>query len=330
MVNIINSEQRRDTQSTKEDHWRLMYRLRPYLGNADNQALRCRLDDILRNVLNLTPEAKVGMLPSDQGGSIWSQKLIDLHLECFRRSTKIEDIADMSEMPWNMEALELIRRNQHIISHFDKKNIFCKFGKIQWMRELLEHGNLRISPASYYSYSEHNIARRDDELILETYLTPYDYDLGIIPDFLLEKYPERGWGVINHIKPSNHYLYCLTVSFNPRYFFDFRGDDGIADACVIIHNPDEFERRLTAAVSQALNGWHIKTGMAKYVDPYSVVTLLPNHSDEIYFFKPFRFLYQREYRLVAIPPPREQNTLDHLSLRLGSLKDIAELMRVSS
>ncbi|MCO6413350.1 MAG: hypothetical protein J5I92_11435 [Thiogranum sp.] len=327
-MDIINLEHKNG--NTLENDWRFQYRLRPYLGNAGYGELKSRLDDVLRNVLNFTPEAKIGLVPPEQGGSLWAQKLVDLQVECFRRNTAIESLADMASMPWNKEALELVRRNHHLAPHCARKDILCKFGSARWMQELLEHGRLRLSPASYYSGEEHNVARQDNELVLRTYITPYDYDLGIIKGTFKDMCPTRGWGVVEHSKPSDHYIYCLTGSFNPRYHFDFGGSDGIADACVIIRDPREFERRLVKSARQALKGWSIATGMVRYVDPYFLLTLLPASSEEIYFFKPFRFLYQREFRLVGVPPPDLIGPFRHLSLNLGCLEDIAELVHVAS
>ena len=306
----------------------MAYRLRPYLANATEEQLRARLDDICRNIYAFTSEAKLGVISPEDGGLIWSQKLTDLNLEFYRRGLDTVSFADLSDMPWKREALELIRRNEHLVPYLGKTGVFCKFGKIEHMRPLLGKGAMRLSPASFYHGSEHNAARRDNELVLHAHITPYDYDLGLIPAAILAHLPSRSWVTIKHAKPSNHYLNCMTVSFDFRYFFDFGNENGPANACVLIHDQAAFEDRLFRSVTMALPHWRVRSEMVKYVDPHFLITELPS-GDDIYFIKSFRFLYQREYRLAAIPQDKNAASLGYLPLELGPLNDIAELLVIS-
>jgi hypothetical protein len=308
---------------SRDDAWRFQYRLRPYLDNATFEELRNRFDDIARNIYTLTPEAKVGAKHPDKGGIMWAQKLMDLALECYRRNGDIVDLGVVHEFPVRSDMLPTIEANRSLAHHASRLKVFCKYGKEEWMTELIEMGNLRISPASYFQGGEHNIARQDNELLLQTYVTPYDYDLGLVGS--LKRYlPDRCWAVINNRKPSDHYIYCVTVAFDFRSFFDFD-----ADACVIIRDQDELVRRLLAAAHRKLPGWKVRFEDVRYIDPYFMLHHLTGAGDDIYIFKSFRFMYQAEHRLVAIPPLGLSGKLDHIQISLGSLKDIAELVRFS-
>jgi hypothetical protein len=140
---------------------------------------------------------------------------------------------------------------------------------------------------------------------------------------LRNQLPERCWAVLSHKKPKDHYIYCVTVRFDFRYFFDFN-----ADACVIVKDQDEFVRRLLEAVERELPGWNIRFENVRYIDPYFMLHYLGSAGEGIYFFKDFRFMYQFEHRLVAIPPSGFLGTLEHRNISLGSLSDIAELVKI--
>jgi hypothetical protein len=315
---------------SREDAWRFQYRVRPYLGGASEEQLRDRLSDILRNFSALTGEGKLSLLPVDQGGLVWAQKLTDLQLEYHGRNQDVEAAARPEHIPFNLAALELVRANSGLVRHLSRKPVYCRFGELRWMKALHEQGELLLSPASFYRAAEHGVARQDDELLLPTMISPYDYDLGLVDPRLAERLPERCWIDLQHKKPCDHYLFCLTVAFDFRYFLDFGAGGAPAEACVLIHDQLKFDERLIAAVRRVLPGWHVSLGGVKYVDPYFIPQMLPNAGDEIFYFKNFRFMYQREYRLVALPPPGGGNkVLQRLPVALGSLGDISELVTLA-
>lgn len=142
---------------------------------------------------------------------------------------------------------------------------------------MLECGILRIAPASSFVDQEHNTARRDDELTLTTHITPYDYDMGLVDNYFLRLMPTRRFATIHHKKPCDHYLYCVTVVFDPRLLFDFN------DTCIIIRDQNEFRRRLMRFLKWRLPGWTLYFDQARYVDPYFVVQRIPSAGDEIFF-----------------------------------------------
>jgi hypothetical protein len=100
-----------------------------------------------------------------------------------------------------------------------------------------------------------------------------------------------------------------------------------ADSCLVIKNIPEFQNRF----NEALKKHNKKTKEIKipkiitcpiiYYDPFNISP--PSVAEEIILTKPFRFAYQHEYRLVALPT--RPQPLEAFFLNLGSLKDIAEL-----
>ena len=312
-----------------EELWRLYYRIRPYLTGASLEELDQRLADILRNIYTLTPAGKIGVLSPDDGALLWLQKLSDLRQEYFRRNDELEVRIRPEYLPFNQAALELVRANHRLQHHPARRPVFCRYGRLQWMRALLECGQLLLSPASYYKAIEHGLARRDDELVVKVFISPYDYELGLVHESITCLAPQPSLGTVSVHKPSDHYLYSVTVRFDFRHFIDFGEDGEPAEACVLIHNQEEFERRLRDAVHQALpDWWDVSFDAAKYVDPYFVLQGISGA--EIYSVKDIRFIYQGEYRLMAIPPLGNKDPLSRLPLELGPLSDIAELIIVET
>ena len=62
------------------------------------------------------------------------------------------------------------------------------------------------------------------------------------------------------------------------------------------------------------------------MDPYFVLQLLPNAGAEMFFFKHIRFMYQHEWRLVALPPPHLKGPEGPVYLQLGDLREISQLI----
>jgi hypothetical protein len=305
---------------------RFQYRVRPYLGKATHEDLEARLDDILRNIYCFTPDCKIGPLPRDRGCALWMQKLVDLQVELYRRGIDIEEFGGFESMPWNARALELMRKNMPLTAWQSRAGLFCKYGEERWLRLAQERGQIRLAPASYYRGAEHNTARHDDELTLRTYVTPYDYDLGWLHESMLRVIPPRGWGTLVEHKPSDHLIYCVTVRFDFRFFFDFGTESGPAEACLVVRDQDAFEQRLVASVSNRLPGWSIRLDAVHYVDPYTLIAQIGWAGQEMYLFKPFRYMYQGEHRLIAVPPPGHAEALTHVDIEVGSLQDISELL----
>jgi hypothetical protein len=259
---------------------------------------------------------------------MWLQRLSDIDSEYRRREQCMEELVRAGDIPFNHKALDLVRANQHIAHYAQPGHVYCRYGDLRWMRDFLERGELLLSPASYYQGSEHGVARRDNEMEIETIVTPYDYDLGMVHASLLAAHGERAWAFFRHQKPCDHYLFCVTVGFDFRHFLDFGSDGEPAEECVLIRDQQAFEQRLLAGMQLALPGWDLSFGGAKYVDPYWILQALTTIEHEIFYLKNFRFMYQNEFRGLAMPPLSVSGPFKRIPIALGSLEDIAELIQL--
>ena len=311
----------RSRRLSREDSWILQYRIRPYLRGASHAQLRNRLEDILRNLYTITPSGKVGATHMKGVPWTWSQKLWDLRHEYGFRDVRFEDDISFERLPFHTDALSAIKGNSKLGEYHTLSRVFCKFGKREHMDAMLREGVVRVAPASTFVAMEHNVARRNNEMMLTTHITPFDYDLRLVDPYFRRIMPTRRFATVEHCKPTDHYIYCVSVALDCRLFFDFE-----ADSCVIIRDQDEFVRRLKRYVSWRLPGWKIRFEMARYFDPYFIHQRLPAEGNEIYFFKDFCYMYQREHRLVAIPPDNWRQALRPMFLKLGSLEEIAEIV----
>jgi hypothetical protein len=93
-----------------------------------------------------------------------------------------------------------------------------------------------------------------------------------------------------------------------------------ADACVVITKPKEFIDRVLAAVQPLLSGYAHERGKVRYADPH-----FDHHRLPIAMTKHFRFSYQREFRMIWVPPTARMD-LKPFFITVGTLKDIATLI----
>ena len=87
-----------------------------------------------------------------------------------------------------------------------------------------------------------------------------------------------------------------------------------------------FKTRLVRAIAGEIPGWRAMDRSIIYIDPFfsRIHQLVPH------FCKHFRFEYQKEYRMLWIPPETDQTSFhkgpDHIYFDLGPLTDCAELI----
>lgn len=197
-------------------------------------------------------------------------------------------------------------------------NVIVKFGKRGHLVNMLEKGEVRLSPASHYAKGSLLKAMRDLEAEREFHIPAFtevlkgratvDYKgaIGKVADGFIK--------VI--IECPNYILWSACVDVDRRL-----PDDFDADAALIVRQPEQFTQRFLRAARTVwgdIGSWH---GPVKYYDPCSR-THMKVRPETI---KHFLFAYQREWRLCLFPPanmiPKEPVNLD-----IGSLRDIAELV----
>jgi hypothetical protein len=194
---------------------------------------------------------------------------------------------------------------------------FVRYGKAEHVVGMFEHGTFRLAPASGYDDPTLNRARQSNELLIEAEVdtkrerfarggtSPTDPDIPFVP--LSATMTKKA--------TSDFYVLCCSRQISARLFFDFD-----ADSCIFIRNEHEFMRRFTAAVAEQLPGWVAANDDVRYYEPFSPQAKLAT----IPFYKPWRFEYQHEHRIV-VAPPTPIDRIQPVIISLGSLADIAAL-----
>jgi hypothetical protein len=194
-----------------------------------------------------------------------------------------------------------------------------KLGKEKHIRDALEKGAIRINPASIYEDPSLNQAIRDTELELEVHAHPSDVKMEVYNGSSgALKAPIQPFGNVIYTLRSrtNYYVYCMSAVYDYRLFDDFG-----YDSCLIINNPREFIKRLIAEFKKVLPDWNGFAVPVTYYDPFNTTVDELN----VFFCKHFRFAYQKEVRIMWLPPT-PMTSLNPIDLQVGSLKDCCEMV----
>lgn len=198
------------------------------------------------------------------------------------------------------------------------KEFLVKYGHYPHLLDLLERGSIRIAPATTYLDPSLNAAISDNELEFETVATGvqarlrrFDRATGQLGDLI----PIEGPIKLRNRTKGDYYVSCLSDSFDIRMFYDFE-----CASCLIIHNRDEFIKRLRLAFIRHVGCWKAYHGPVEYADPFDD----PWSHKNIIFSKHMRYGYQNEFR-IAWTPIDCRTRLNPIFLKLGSLNDIAIL-----
>lgn len=311
-----------NSQSGIRQHevWRLEYRQRRYLRLASEDALDQRFRDVFNNLMTLTPEGKVGILPVTEAGVWWMTLFTHLLEEYELRGRGLPVHRDAPVKP---TAPHLPRSAKVEIP--EPRRALVKAGKRVYMQELYEKGRLRVAAASSYGDPSLNLALKDDELKFDQ-LVPGD-EVTLTPIDEETREPKgRPAGIVSDMTISvdlatNYYVYCMTHTLNHRLFDDFD-----ADSCVIIKNPAAFCSLVREAMQEKLPNWIEWDQGVHYIDPY----LHSKEVEDLVFSKHFRYWYQQEYRFAWMPDVtrglRRYTDLDPIFVEVGSLASIAELV----
>jgi hypothetical protein len=311
------------TKMKRHQAWRTAYRLERYLDYMNEDDLCERYWDIQNNLLTLTADRKIGVIPPDQvmdyWGAVQAHVLEECVLQQFPYPHPLDRCADKQQLPdydWpGIEQAAAYKRT------FVPGEFLIKYGKYKYLGAAYEKGEIRISPASAYSDSSLNRAIRDEELEMSIYYHPSrikNKGLTENPDDLDPPVKPSG-NVVHTLKaPTNYYVYCLAAEYSYRLFPDFE-----ADCCLIVNKPKVFIERLVNAMLAKLPDWRAFGTGVRYIDPLNTT----EEDLEVFFCKHFKFAYQKEYRVIWIPPA-PQMALPSVDLKLGSLKDCCELVRL--
>lgn len=313
----------RGTKIKRHHAWRTAYRLNRYLDYMTEDELCERYWEIQNNLLTLTEDRKIGIIPMDEMGDYWASVHAHVLEECVLKKYQyphpLDRCADKWQVPdYDWPGIELAAAAYNARTFVPGK-FLIKYGKRKYLEPAYERGAIRISQASRYSDPSLNRAIRDDELELSIYYHPSRAKNEILDENIDDlKPPVEPVGNVEYTlnAPTNYYVYCLAAEYAYRLFPDFE-----ADCCLIINKPQVFIERLVRALSMKIPGWRAFGTGVKYIDPMNIT----KEELDTFFSKHFKYAYQKEYRIIWVPPI-PQMTLTPIDVEIGSLKDCCELV----
>jgi hypothetical protein len=288
-----------------------------YLKQLSVEALGKRAEDIMCNVHVIDAQGLVSIDNTDPLSYYWLRLLAELDTELTMRfgpypNGRAQLKVDFRRLPKSLGSSHL--GNSLEVSPLAMTDTpLVKYGDKQHLEDALSKGLLRIAPASIYDDPSLNPSMRDNELVGEVLTddsAPFnDLLMGIAP----YSRPRR---IIEARATSNYLVFCLSQVVARRLFLDFE-----KNYCLLIHNREEFLRRVNEAMAGQLPDWAAKSEEIEYYDP-----LMVNVAEvRMPFSKHFRYAYQSEFRLAWIPPTARR-AIDYMNIGVSPLKDIAELV----
>ena len=252
---------------TLSDLWRQQYRVRRYLEFCTHDQLMDRYQVIMHNFFVYSPDGKVR---PTAGSSEWSEVMAHLMMEYALRAQAMP--TDVKGGMFNPKRYS-IARIKTAAALFDKTactpgTYLLKFGKLKYLRPLLEVGSLRVAPASLYDDKSLNFSVRDTELqftqtlVGGTFRTPPNGNEAAPMDQWAEM-PHIGHATMTTSSETNFYIACFGASYEYGLFDDFD-----ANACLVIKDVSRFSKSMAERVAEALPGWRMSSKPVDYRDPY--------------------------------------------------------------
>ena len=286
--------------------WEFQYEIYRYLKQASEEYLLSRYRSIIRNMYALvSTDRHVIPIQSFLSSWYWYRKEHQTRLEFFLRKM---------DLPVSPPKGILNNDRKGAPTHPRSPNagdILFRYGKIKYMKLMVQHGSIRIGPASFYRNIE-STARADEECKKISFI-PGAYTRIITNEE--REVPIRG-DVQRTVSAPNYYMLSMSCDWDLSMFDDFS-----ADACVVLRDPERFAERLEFMSKPQLDGWYFHHNPIQYFDPYEMQR---NQCFDAAMCKDFCFAYQREYRFLWIHTGGKE-AKGFKILELGPLENITEL-----
>lgn len=305
------------------ERWYEEYSRHRYMQHMTNEYLIQRAKDILQNITSLTDQGQIGLLGPEKGGGRLMRLFSHFLMESLYRTGDrvglfkqygLQDTlvpnASFPDSPKGFifeKAVSLPRKGKYLL----------KLGKVKYLKDMYENGRFRINPASSYSDPSLNYAIGDEELSIELFREPKRVHLDILDPTAVNiedvLHPVQDMQ-INVESKTDYLVWCSSYEHDHRLVEDFS-----AECCVIIKDIGIFFKKLIDEVFRLFPGYSIRVGEVMYIDP-----LHPSEfAYDIFFAKHFRFMYQKEFRLVVIPPKKVEKLLP-LDVEIGPMSEYGE------
>ena len=319
--------------------WEADYVKNPYMRALPMKDLNKRFLDITVNMDEITTGGKFGVR-SDADSVAWWSYFQHVLMEAKMRELPFPLFLDDRYAPdWDKDSFTLSVKGQRSSKAFnavkkwkcEKDNEFSvlKYGEYRFMEEFIKKGEMLIQPSRKFDDEAYNLAIRDDENRMSVFGVSTEDD-GVIPAYNI-----RGWDdrysmlEFSSAMDRDYMMYCMGMTLSPTLFSHF----GPYDACVLIHDMNEFVRRVDVGTSNQFPSRDFiqVRGKVTYLDPVGAIKPTPDVPEgkklSIPFIKHFRHTYQNEYRFVWIPKEAKKD-LEKMILSIGSIEDIAEIIRI--
>ena len=188
-----------------------------------------------------------------------------------------------------------------------------RYSEKKWLERSLKLGEFRLRPASDYKLQELDSARHDNELVR---INKSPASSVTIIDYLSGKAIKPiGEVVYTSEVGTNYLIICFSKCWDERLFDEFPN----TDSCLVINDVEEFYNRLYLATESALPQW----------SGFDAAVIYGGFSKMGFVFsKPIQFSSQHEWRFAWLPPIATES-LDPVTITIGSIADIAEIVYMS-
>lgn len=312
----------------RHELWRREYRADRYLQSLSRDELVQRGKDIMNNIIEITPALKIAPVGMSEGGvseatEYWTILFTHILEECSLRGYPIRgplgnlEPSVFPNLKWaaNERAAQIFPAR-----HVQMETYLVRYGKKEHLKETYVTGNININPSLMYNDPSLNRAIKDDELeltmktkspLIDSLASQYVGELLNIPPYVTQEKVLRC--------SSDYFVFCMSTTLSIRLLGDFE-----ADACILITNPKLFLSRLTEACSAIHPAFHWFPAVIQYIDPLHP----PVHDVNVCATKHFRYSYQKELRIIGLPPEGAKE-LRPFAAKVTSLEECGELITLA-
>ena len=318
-IELVQEAKKNGNKLPRHQVWRREYYNYPYLILETDDKIVERFSDLMTNIVDISRECKIVITPGMQDDARFMRFFTEIIEETNWRGALTKDVSRNATNPigaYFKEGAPLGCRMFGDRDHIPGKWI-VKYSKANYVKDMLNFGRFRISPASEYSKGSYIKAIKDLE-------TARPYKLKALSDLLNGGETVKAQGMEMNIQNGfipmevmidDYFLFSSCKEIDRRMPTDFE-----ANAALIIKNRPEFSKRLKSSMLKQFPNWQFLEGEVYYYDPYNDIPTSQNQE----FWKHFSYSYQKEHRYVLRSWKQNFGELSPFFVEIGPLDDIAE------
>ena len=311
-------------QISRADKWRIDYGSNRYMQYLSLDKLEQRFACILNNMLKLNKDGKVSM--REPGNDfLWIKLYTEISEEFNARHIELptgESLTDYLQIPRIPRGIVKKISRDDLENKPSDRSVLFKYGQYRFLKKMMMEGEVRVSPAAFYSDKSLNIAIKDDELGLACEYHPKGFEMSYTDPNTKYTFTSAPIGnvKVESRSSTNYYVYCLSCIYDVNLYTQFE-----ADACLVIKNTALFQEKLFKAFEEKMsNEWSGFYRKVKYIDPLQDF----DKNRDVFTEKTFDYWYQQEVRFAWVPKQIQDNNLEHVFVDIGSMEDYCELIQL--